>query len=205
MSELERADLAWCRIGDQLIFLDIAKDRYFRLPGERNRSIVDFLDASSRKDWQQPAILPRPENWQFPQQASPSIGTGQFRLAEVARALWVQRRIEKRLASRPFAAVLAELRLLVTTRTADTQSLGGKGADCVRGFEYARLFRTAANHCLPRSIALASCLAARGVRSHLVLGVRTLPFAAHCWVQQGTSVLNDSLEEVQRFHPILVV
>lgn len=75
----------------------------------------------------------------------------------------------------------------------------------VRAFEYARLLRTAADRCLARSIALAGCLAAIGDRCHVVLGVTCPPFSAHCWAQQGDTVLNDTLEEVQRYTPILVV
>lgn len=75
----------------------------------------------------------------------------------------------------------------------------------VRAFEQARLLRSTADRCLPRSIALALCLTAKQCRVHVVLGVKLAPFSAHCWVQDGGAVLNDSLEEVQRYSPILVV
>ncbi|HCY01912.1 MAG TPA: lasso peptide biosynthesis B2 protein, partial [Erythrobacter sp.] len=34
---------------------------------------------------------------------------------------------------------------------------------------------------------------------------RSDPFGAHCWVQHGEAVLNDTAEEVLRYTPILVV
>lgn len=83
--------------------------------------------------------------------------------------------------------------------------LGDAGAAMVRAFEQAKLLRTAADRCLPRSIALAGCLAAVDDPCHVILGVTSPPFGAHCWVQKGDVVLNDSHEEVQRYTPILVV
>jgi hypothetical protein len=35
--------------------------------------------------------------------------------------------------------------------------------------------------------------------------VQTKPFAAHCWVQQGDVVFNDTPEHVRRYTPILAV
>ena len=68
-----------------------------------------------------------------------------------------------------------------------------------------RLLRTAADRCLSRSIALALCLARHHCRANVILGVKLAPFAAHCWAQHGDAVLNDELEEVRRYQPILVL
>jgi hypothetical protein len=38
-----------------------------------------------------------------------------------------------------------------------------------------------------------------------VIGVATRPFVAHAWVQIAGSVLNDTVEHVQDFAPILSV
>jgi hypothetical protein len=38
-----------------------------------------------------------------------------------------------------------------------------------------------------------------------IFGVSTWPFVAHCWLQLGDLVLNDSLDRVQRYTPIMVV
>ena len=75
----------------------------------------------------------------------------------------------------------------------------------VRAFEHARLLRSAADRCLPRSIALKLRLAKLRHRTHLVIGVKDRPFGAHAWVQHGDIVLNDSLEEVRRYTPILII
>ena len=47
-------------------------------------------------------------------------------------------------------------------------------------------------------------LFARGCRSTLVFGV-TMPFAAHCWVQVGETVLTDPLDIVLHYQPIFAI
>lgn len=162
-------ELAWTIIDGTAVFLDIAQDRYFWLPDARNREFV-AAQAELETDYPaQPICIPRPAAWTLPTSASPDIDCGPFRLGEIAWAIWMQRRIERRLASRSFRAVLIEVREVLADR--DCVTLGSEGARVVRAFEQARLLRSAADRCLPRSIALALCLAARQRRVHVVLGV----------------------------------
>lgn len=65
------------------------------------------------------------------------------------------------------------------------------------------LFFTSSQHCLFSSLALAEFLALHGLRIHWVFGVQFSPFAAHCWLQQDAIVLNDNVEHVRRFTPIM--
>ena len=51
---------------------------------------------------------------------------------------------------------------------------------------------------------MAHMLFQEGIGAQIVFGV-TMPFAAHCWVQQGDVVLNDALDRVLRFRPIMVL
>lgn len=57
--------------------------------------------------------------------------------------------------------------------------------------------------CLQRAFQLKRLLARRGVATDWVFGVRTWPFAAHCWLQVGDLVIADSLERVRRYTPIM--
>lgn len=59
--------------------------------------------------------------------------------------------------------------------------------------------------CLHRSFMLLHFLHEQGLRADWVFGVRTWPFAAHCWVQIGDRVVGDDLHRVLRYAPILVV
>lgn len=61
------------------------------------------------------------------------------------------------------------------------------------------------DQCLLRSLAMIDCLLANGVRANLVFAVATRPFRAHCWVQHGDLVLNDTLEGIGNYTPILVI
>jgi hypothetical protein len=55
------------------------------------------------------------------------------------------------------------------------------------------------------SLALLAFLRQRGLYADLVFGVIRQPFAAHCWVQARGVVLNDRLDRVAEFTPILVI
>lgn len=64
---------------------------------------------------------------------------------------------------------------------------------------------TTHDKCLHDSLTLVHFLARRGLYPNWVVGVRTRPFGAHSWVQEGSLVLNDLHETVRAFKPILVV
>ena len=57
--------------------------------------------------------------------------------------------------------------------------------------------------CLFDSLALVEFLAINRVFPRVVFGVIADPFQAHCWLQEGNMVLNDDLERVARYKPIL--
>jgi hypothetical protein len=59
--------------------------------------------------------------------------------------------------------------------------------------------------CLLRSFLLLRQLRAAGEDALWVFGVRTWPFAAHCWLQAGEVVLDDDWERVRGYAPILTV
>lgn len=59
--------------------------------------------------------------------------------------------------------------------------------------------------CLHDSIALYVFLNSYGYYPDWVFGVTAEPFHAHCWLQQGGIVLNDSLDSIGRYTPIMVV
>lgn len=59
--------------------------------------------------------------------------------------------------------------------------------------------------CLYDALALLEFLARRMLYPDWVFGVQTKPFGAHCWLQVGTQLLNESTEYATRFTPIMVV
>jgi hypothetical protein len=59
--------------------------------------------------------------------------------------------------------------------------------------------------CLFDSLALIHFMASFGVFPDWVFGVVADPFEAHCWVQAGSVVLNDTVERVSAFTPIMSI
>ena len=59
--------------------------------------------------------------------------------------------------------------------------------------------------CLFDSLALIHFLARFRVFPDWVFGVTADPFEAHCWVQTGGVVLNDTVERVSAFTPIMSI
>ena len=59
--------------------------------------------------------------------------------------------------------------------------------------------------CLYDSLALVNFLSRFNFFPQWVFGVRSNPFMAHCWVQSGSVVLNDTLDQVCSYTPIMKV
>jgi hypothetical protein len=66
-------------------------------------------------------------------------------------------------------------------------------------------FFAAKDACLFDALALSEFLAAYRIYPRWVFGVQARPFAAHCWLQLGGLVLNDTVDHVKRYAPIMVV
>jgi hypothetical protein len=76
----------------------------------------------------------------------------------------------------------------------------------VEAFARYRVFLfSSKDECLYDSLALLEFLARYGIYPDWVFGVQTRPFAAHCWVQHGDIVFNDTVEHVSGYTPIMVV
>lgn len=66
-------------------------------------------------------------------------------------------------------------------------------------------FFTARDACLFEALTLGRFLRRFGFDSRWVFGVQARPFAAHCWLQREGIVINDTVEHVSRYKPIMVV
>jgi transglutaminase superfamily protein len=66
-------------------------------------------------------------------------------------------------------------------------------------------FFTAKDACLFEALALSRFLASHGIYPQWVFGVQARPFSAHCWLQHGGVVLNDTVEHVGQYTPIMLV
>ena len=120
-----------------------------------------------------------------------------------------------------FASIFAKLALRFwrfervirrVARRKATQPIAGDPLDSARvrqlvdAFGRLRVFLFSHREkCLHDSLALLEFLARYGVFPGWVFGVRARPFVAHCWVQHGDIVFNDTVEHVAGYTPIMVV
>ena len=72
-------------------------------------------------------------------------------------------------------------------------------------FNRLRWFYPRSYLCLFDSLALIHFLARFHVHPDWVFGVNPDPFEAHCWVQEGGVVLNDTVQRVSGFTPIMYI
>ena len=72
-------------------------------------------------------------------------------------------------------------------------------------YQYLRPFYPREYLCLYDSLALLEYLAYHRFFPQWVFGVCTEPFTAHCWVQHDECVLNDTVEHVRNFTPIMSI
>lgn len=78
--------------------------------------------------------------------------------------------------------------------------------DLVRTFLNLRpLIFGARDRCLLSSLVLSEFLSMHGIQSTLVIGVKTSPFTAHCWLQRDGVILNGRAERVSEFTPIMAI
>jgi hypothetical protein len=59
--------------------------------------------------------------------------------------------------------------------------------------------------CLFDSLALLDFLARYALFPTWVFGVQSEPFAAHCWIQQDGFLVNDTVERVDAYTPVMAV
>jgi hypothetical protein len=64
---------------------------------------------------------------------------------------------------------------------------------------------TAHDACLLDSLSLVHFLHSHGTPAEWVIGVRMRPFGAHCWARFEGLILNDTVEHVEEFTPIIAV
>jgi hypothetical protein len=198
------------------IFLDCAADRYFALSPGENEALIRLLAGEPISMRAQRAL---------------AAATGIEATAKNYRALLAS--VIPEVSMRASAAIMppgwlarlsafrhlvgARLALKVTGLHASLERLARHVApsvgpealqrrdDVVSAHDWLSRHVTANDACLVRSLALAHHLRLARCTAHLVIAVRSDPFAAHCWVQSNDRVLNEELDAVASFQPILVV
>jgi len=221
-----REDLSCCDVDGTMIFLDVAQDRYFKLPHPLEEAMRRFraredVDPKLLEDLAAKSILvdvtgPAPQSAsasnQLPSCSAverpvdarwPSPST----VFEVMAIVWSVRR---RLHTRTLKTNLDEARAYrdrkaglprATTNSAFEESL----LLAAWHFANSRRYVPIEPVCLLDSLSLLHFLSRRGLPANIVFGVAAEPFAAHCWVQAGDMVLNETLSDACAHTPIRTV
>lgn len=201
---------SYCLCGDQAVFLDVTADRYFALPASQNRAFIEHItkEAGETGEWTatDKTLPANPELCRTIAPATNSLQTAPSTRADcayVARAVMAYAAIAIRLKRRGFADVLQQSanRRPMGVALPSTQIY----LRILAAFNALAPICGRAENCLPRSIAFHALAVTSGHCPSLVIGVKRDPFAAHCWVQDGQTVLNDRTEHVRIFTPILVI
>jgi len=204
------ARFTYCLCGDQVIFLDVCSDRYFTLPTPLNTEFRQILmegtgtsEAGStlvarlldNSEPCRPITSPTGSAALAPQVRINAMCIGRTLLAYVSSVIRLKRR-----------GLADVLRRSANRRPLRLRATSSQTYDCLAAaFNRLAPICGSAENCLPRSIAFHALALAAGHAPSLVIGVKRDPFAAHCWVQDGASVLNDSAEHVRIFTPILII
>ncbi len=199
---------------EDLVLLDAAAGEYMLLPGagigvvaapDSNRlsgasislaEVLAELDALSPE----PAPvrrrpIPAPPTFDLGQGVDPPVSARDLAPwllsgGDMARGYW----------RRPFGALVA----------AERAAPEG-GPDPCQAAIAARVFRRLLpwvpfqGECLFRSLMLRAYLRRRGLSATWVVGCQTWPFEAHCWLQVGSLVLDDSVDHAAGFTPIMAI
>ncbi|WP_313802595.1 lasso peptide biosynthesis B2 protein [Sphingobium sp.] len=215
-----REGLAYCVSNDRAIFLDIIANRYFSLPPMLDE-IFRRLISEEPSEPVQPAELARlvranvvlthghqnfglsPLPIVHPLRELRRSGAATSKLM-LAHCLFAQACASIKLRRRSLAWLpgWAEERRQQSVDKGRAYSVWQDVADA---FAWTAALWPRSDNCLSSSIAFLDVGLSRGLDAQLVFGVYSSPFSAHCWVQVGDTVLNDRIENVRTFTPILAV
>lgn len=217
-------NLSFCQIGEHFVFLDIDKDKYFCLPAPMEQALASHLDEGRMLD---PRVSKLLERHTLSDRHNPAIRNIKG-IKPAGRSAMETPLPEKRL--RPF--VLLEVLVIVLCTKLELKFftlkhvldglcvekhhqmtqvkpsivlLERRLSDAAAIYRRARLYVPINMRCLLDSLAMAKFLRRRQLHTHIVFGVALDPFSAHCWVQLGDLVLNDTVGNVNSHTPIRVV
>jgi len=224
----------FCQTDSFCVFLDLEQDRYISVRRDELERLAPHLYGWSQsvslakratpdefEDLAKPlvdsnllarnAALPKPVR-------GPEVAHARRELSQVGRRTWpllnIRGSVRVLRASSDANRALKRDRLDRTiARVRDRKQHGYPGrrhaADHIRSrsihFSEVRGYFPRSYLCLFDSLALVNYLASYRIFPDWVFGVRTDPFEAHCWVQHEDIVLNDTLDRINTFTPIMVV
>lgn len=216
-------DLSFCRIAGTPIFLDIQNDRYFKLSSALENAFLAYLEAGENSNVGVDALVERNILTSAPPTKSgvhaeaiagparsalePMPPPPRLGIASLLDVFVIVCSTRVQLKTRTLGVLLSALATYRSKRVpeASRTSINGSLRASSAIFRRARRYVPVETCCLLDSVSLVKFLAKRGMRANLIFGVMGDPFSAHCWVQAGELVLNDTIGNVYSHTPIRVV
>ncbi|MBO9375573.1 lasso peptide biosynthesis B2 protein [Sphingomonas histidinilytica] len=222
MSYRLRSELFYCISSGRVIFLDVLADRYFCLPRRSDAAFQALSRGSALTGSDRDALRPLIENGLIrgslevdqplpvtsiprPDVALNSIGDGRPTKSMIAQAIYAQAMSTVSLRVRSFSQIVESLRTRKKNGQALKRERRAAYIDIKSTFTRTTLLFPPADRCLARSLAFLSVCHAYRLYPTIVFGVRTNPFAAHCWVQSEDHILQDDAAEAPLFTPIMAI
>jgi hypothetical protein len=215
--------IAYCVTGATVILLDIEESRYFALPESTAKAFIRLLHRQGEliqddeicladlliKGYLMP--VPGPRQMAFDADIEPShidgrsLGSGHVPISYMLLAIWHQMTSVIRLQTVNFRDVLARIRARSPVQTLSEEDCDRRAWLLAKAFERTSVVFGRTDRCLVRSIAMMAACHRLGIPAQFIIGVRSDPFVAHSWIQRRDITLNDTVEHVRNFTPILVV
>lgn len=211
-----RPGLSWCLCAEQVVFLDLARDRYFCLPEALGDDFRRWASGEALGHAEQEALvaagLLEPGEGELPvatrfRPARRDLATERKDVAgpgDILAAVAGQLRARRWLRRRPIIDIAASLAQHRAARQGEPND-EKRQHKIARAFLISAALVRAADQCLPRAVAAYRLCLQHEIGASLIFGVRLNPFAAHSWVQVGDAVVVGDLEQVRLYAPILVL
>jgi hypothetical protein len=214
-----RPGLVYAACVDDIILLDLKQDRYFALPRALRSAFLAIIGGHNGDDLAHPSLssLFHSSNPEM----KPPLSHTEPEVMDCAREILARPTQSPSLLQlagafgfRAMAAVWlrhASLEHIVARLERRKRSLLPQpihlddAARIARAFECITPLFAIEDRCMAISIGLMMAMLRRQVPATMVIGVRTAPFSAHCWVEVDGHLVNEAPEMAQRFTPILVI
>ncbi len=218
-----REGVSYCPVDGSLIFLDLDEDRYFRLSSRLEKTFLAYLGSNDQvevdvSELVRQNILTQARNaestWSAAMLTIPTLsviehnfGAPSLEISTLLEVLAIVCSTQWQLRTRRLNRIVAKAityrqHMTAHTRFAPTGSEAERLVECAGVFMRARRYVPIETSCLLDSVAMLRFLAHRRLSADLIFGVTHNPFAAHCWVQAGDWVLNDTVGNVTAHTPI---
>lgn len=199
----------FCVAGGRIVFLDTERDRYFALPDRLGIAFLEWQGAGGR--------TPLPETLCLLEREKLLRGD-----ASQARIRATERPIPRNEAPKTpdWRAAIDHCPTLLSSFFATRRNLrkglqfaldrilppprpNAEPDGLLPAYLWMRDRLPLRPKCLFDSLALLDFLHGQNAAATIVFGVKARPFTAHCWVEHAGAVLNDTVDHVGTFTPIL--